>query len=390
MWKIMTGKSMGRALAGAFIAAFCWGNAAFGATEDAIRVGVIAPLTGGVAMYGSLLRNGVEFCTKIFNAAGGVAGRRIELVIYDDKGDPTEALTAYNKLVTADEVAAFIGPVTSAPTFGVAEASAADNIPGITGTATHPDVTSYGKNYFRACFEDPFQGGTMARFAAEKLGAKTAAVIYNVSDAYSTGLYNAFSTSAAGVGLRVVAAESYTTDDVDFNAQLTRIAELAPDVLFLPDYYNRVYLLSSQARKAGITATFLGVDGADGILEIEGADVSVFEGLHFANHYFSDDPSPLVQDFRKNYEAEFGAIPNSLAALGYDAALILFDAIKKAAADGVTIGATPESYQAIIDKMAATDLDCVTGHISFRNNNPVKEVAITKIEGGAYSFAAKY
>jgi branched-chain amino acid transport system substrate-binding protein len=381
---------MGRILAVAFVATFCWGNAAFGAAGEAIKVGVIAPLTGGVSMYGSLLRNGVEFYTKIFNNAGGVDGRKIELVIYDDKGDPTEALNAYNKLVTADEVAAFIGPVTSAPTFGVAEASAVDNIPGITGTATHPDVTSYGKNYFRACFEDPFQGGTMARFSAGALGAKTAAVIYNVSDAYSTGLYNAFNASAAEIGLKVVAAESYTTDDVDFNAQLTRIAELAPDVLFLPDYYNRVYLLCSQARKAGITATFLGVDGADGILEIEGADISVFEGLHFANHYFSDDPSPLVQDFRKNYEADFGTIPNSLAALGYDAALILFDAIKKAAADGVEIGATPESYQAIIDKMAATNLDCVTGHIAFKDNNPVKEVAITKIQGGAYSFAAKY
>ena len=366
----------------------CWGSAAFGA--EPIKIGLIAPFTGGVAMYGNLLKNGVEFYTKVFNDAGGVNGRKIQLIPYDDKGDPTEALNAYNKLVTADEVAAFIGPVTSSPTFGVAEASAGDNIPGITGTATHPDVTSYGKNYFRACFEDPFQGGTIAKFSAEKLGAKKAAVIYNVSDAYSTGLYNAFNASAIEAGLEVVAAESYTTDDVDFNAQLTRIAALAPDVLFIPDYYNRVYLISSQARKAGITATFLGVDGADGILEIEGADISVFEGLHFANHYFSGDPSPLVQDFRKNYEAVYGSTPNALAALGYDSAFILFEAIKKAAADGVEIGATPESYQAIIDKMAATDLDAVTGHMTFKNNNPVKEVSIIKIEKGAYSFAEKY
>ncbi|MDR2179764.1 MAG: ABC transporter substrate-binding protein [Synergistaceae bacterium] len=370
------------------VLSLCWGGSAFGA--EPIKIGLIAPLTGGVAMYGNLLKNGVELYTKVVNGAGGINGRKIELVPYDDKGDPTEALNAYNKLVTADEVAAFIGPVTSSPTFGVAEASAGDNIPGITGTATHPDVTSYGKNYFRACFEDPFQGGTMARFAAEKLRAKKAAVIYNVSDAYSTGLYHAFSASAAEAKLEVVAAESYTTDDVDFNAQLTRIAAFAPDVLFIPDYYNRVYLISSQARKAGITATLLGVDGADGILEIEGADISVFEGLHFANHYFSGDPSPRVQDFRKNYEANYGSTPNALAALGYDAAFILFEAIKKAAADGVEIGATPESYQAIIDKMAATDLDAVTGHMTFKNNNPVKEVSIIKIEKGAYTFAIKY
>ncbi|MDR1622581.1 MAG: ABC transporter substrate-binding protein [Synergistaceae bacterium] len=370
------------------VLSLCCGSLAFGA--EPIKIGIIAPLTGGVAMYGIQAKNGAELYTKTFNAAGGAGGRKIELVIYDDKGDPTEALNAYNKLVTADEVAALIGPVTSSPTFGVAEASASDNIPGITGTATHPDVTTYGKNYFRACFEDPFQGGTMAKFAAAKLSAKKAAVIYNVSDAYSTGLYNAFNASAAEVGLEVAAAESYATDDVDFNAQLTRIAALAPDVLFIPDYYNKVYLISSQARKAGITATFLGVDGADGILAIEGADTSVFEGLHFANHYFSGDPSPLVQDFRKNYEADYGSTPSSLAALGYDAAFILLEAIKKAAADGVEIGATPESYQAVIDKMAATDLDAVTGHMTFKNNNPVKEVSIIKIEKGAYAFAEKY
>jgi branched-chain amino acid transport system substrate-binding protein len=198
--------------------ALCMSGAAFAAAGAPIKVGVIAPLTGGVAVYGIAAKNGAELYAKIFNAAGGANGRPIELVIYDDKGDPTEALNAYNKLVTADEVAAFIGPVTSAPTFGVAEASVNDNIPGITGTATHPDVTTYGKNYFRACFEDPFQGGTMARFAFDRLGAKTAAVIYNVSDAYSTGLYQAFDASAKEVGLNVVAAESYTTDDVDFNA----------------------------------------------------------------------------------------------------------------------------------------------------------------------------
>jgi branched-chain amino acid transport system substrate-binding protein len=251
-------------------------------------------------------------------------------------------------------------------------------------------VTKYGKNYFRACFEDPFQGGTMARFAFEQLKAKTAAVIYNVSDAYSTGLYNAFISSAEKAGLKIVGVESYAADDIDFNAQLTSIASLAPDVIFLPDYYNKVYLICSQARKAGIKSTFLGVDGTDGVLEIEGADTSVFDGLYFANHYFSDDPSKIVQDFRKGYEADYGITPNSLAALGYDAALILFDAIAKASKDGVEIGATPESYKAIIDKIAATDLDCVTGHITFVNNNPVKEVSIIKIQGGAYTFEGKY
>ncbi|MDR3279851.1 MAG: ABC transporter substrate-binding protein [Synergistaceae bacterium] len=384
---------MKRLLVFALVLSLCMGLGVFAASPGeaaTIKIGVIAPLTGGVAVYGVACKNGAELYTKELNAAGGIKGQQIELIIYDDKGDPTEALNAYNKLVTADEVAAIIGPVTSSPTFGVAEASVADNVPGITGTATHPDVTSYGKNYFRACFEDPFQGGTMARFAADKLSAKTAAVLYNVSDAYSTGLYNAFKAAADDAGLKIVGVESYAKDDVDFNAQLTSIAALKPDVLFLPDYYNTVYLICSQAKKAGITSTFLGVDGTDGVLEIEGADASVFNGLHFANHYFSDDPSDLVQNFRKNYEAEYGIAPNSFVALGYDSAMILFAAISKAIDDGITIGATPESYQAIIDRMAATDINAVTGHITFKDNNPIKEVSIIKIEDGKYAFAGKY
>jgi branched-chain amino acid transport system substrate-binding protein len=299
-------------------------------------------------------------------------------------------LNAYNRLTTADEVVAFIGPVTSGPTFGVAEASAADNIPGISATASHPDVTKYGNHYFRTSFEDPFQGSAMARFAQDKLSAKTAAVLYNISDAYSTGLYESFAAVAAEVGLQVVAAESYTTDDVDFNAQLINIAKLAPDILFLPDYYNRVYLIASQAKKAGIAATFLGVDGTDGVLDIEGADVTVFDGMFFANPYFAGDPSEIVQNFIKDYEAGYGVAPNLFAALGYDTAIVLYDAIAKAVADGVEVGATPESYQAIIDKMAATDLGGVTGHITFENNNPVKEINIIRIQDGAYHFAGQY
>ena len=370
--------------------ALCLGGTAFAGDASAIKVGVIAPLTGGVAVYGTAVKNGVELFTKIVNDAGGVKGHKIELVVYDDKGDPTEALNAYNKLVTADEVAAFIGPVTSSPTFGVAQASAADNVPGITASATHPDVTTYGKHFFRSCFEDPFQGGAMARFAYEKLKAKKAAVIYDVTSAYSTGLYNSFKASAEKAGLEIVAAESYSSGDVDFNAQLTKIAGLNPDVLFIPDYYNTVYLICSQAKKAGIKAIPLGVDGSDGVLEIEGADVSVFEGLYFANNYFSNDPADIVQNFRKAYEAQYGAMPNSFAALGYDAAAILCDAIGKAIDSGITVGANDKSYQAIIDNMAATDLDCVTGHISFENNNPVKDISVVKITGGQYTFEEKY
>ena len=381
-------KKMKKIFALVLVFALCASTAAFGA--EPIRIGVIAPLTGPVAVFGIAVRNGIELYTDMFNEAGGIDGRMIELIIYDDRGVPTEALSAYNRLVTADEVAAFIGPVTSGPSFGVAEASAEDNIPGITATATHPDVTSYGNNFFRTCFLDPFQGYSMARFAREVLKAETAAVMYDIGGAYSTGLFNAFVATAAEIGLNVVAIESYGVDDVDFSAQLAVIAGHAPDVLFLPDYYNRLFLIASQARNAGITSTFLGADGTDGVLEIEGVDASVFDGMFFASHYFSGDPSPIVREFFAKYEAAHDIKPNAFAALGFDAAKVLFDAITRAVAAGVEIGPTPESYQAIIDKMAATDIEGVTGRITFdADNNAIKQVTIIKIQDGAYTMEMK-
>ena len=374
----------------ALVLTLCFCGTAFTAVNSTIKIGVIAPLTGPVAVYGIAVKNAVELFTNAVNEAGGIRGHKIELIAYDDKHDPTEALNSYNRLVAADEVAAIIGPVTSSPTFGVAQASAADNFPGITPTATHPDVTTYGNNYFRACFEDPFQGGAMVRFASEVLKARTAAVIYNVSDAYSTGLYNSFKQNAEKVGLEVVAAESYSTDEVDFSVQLSNIAGKNPDVLFIPDYYNTLYLICSQAKRAGIKSIPLGVDGADGILEIEGVDNSIVNGIYFVNHYFKDDPSDIVQNFCKGYEAAYGITPNALGALGYDGAAILYNAIERAIDAGVEIGANEKSYKALIDNMASTSLECVTGHITFENNNPVKDVTVIKIMDGKYTFESKY
>ena len=360
--------------------------------SDSIKVGLIAPLTGNVAVYGNAVKEAVELYTKEFNAAGGVNGKKIKLIVYDDKGDATEAMNAYNKLVNSDKVVAFIGPVTSTPTFGVAQASAKINIPGITGTATHPDVTTYGNNYFRACFEDPFQGGAIATFASDYLKAKSGAIIYNTADSYSTGLMNSITAKSDELGLSIVATEGYAATDVDFNAQLTNIIAQNPDVLFIPDYYNNAYLICKQARELGFTGTFLGVDGTDGILEIEGADTSILEGLYFANHFAADDTSEIVQNFITAYNKEYNATPNALAALGYDAAHILYSAITAVDTAGtVAVGATAESYQAIIDAMQATDLDCVTGHITFdENGNPIKDCTIIEIVNGANKFVAKY
>lgn len=354
------------------------------AAEDTIKIGNIAPETGDVAVYGLAVLNGVQLYVNERNAAGGINGKQIELIHYDDKGDATEAMNAYNKLIYSDEVDALIGPVTSTPTFGVAEASVYDNVPAISATATHPDVTSYGDNFFRACFEDPFQGGTICAFAAKELEAKTAAIIFNNGDSYSIGLKDAFIARAAEENLEIVACESYGTTDVDFKAQLTNILTANPDVLFLPDYYNTVYIICSQARDLGYTGTFLGADGADGLLEIDGADATVLEGMYFPNHYSTQSDSELTQAFIKAYTDEYGVAPNSFAALAYDAAKILCTAIENAENDGATINGE-ESYQAIIDAMFATDIVGATGPITFdENNNPIKEVCIIQITGGEY------
>ncbi|MDD4715184.1 MAG: ABC transporter substrate-binding protein [Oscillospiraceae bacterium] len=367
------------------------GPSAGGSSSGAIKVGVIAPLTGDVAVYGTAVKNAVQLYTDQFNEKGGVDGKKIELVICDDKGDPTEAINAYNKLVSSDQVAAILGPVTSSPTLGVAQLSAKDNIPCISGTATHPDVTKYGKNFFRACFLDPFQGHTMATVAKNDLKATKAAIIYNTSDAYSTGLKDTFTEKAKELGLNIVASEGYAKGDTDFNAQLTNIANAKADVLFIPDYYNTAYLICSQAKKLGYTGTFLGVDGTDGVMEIQGADTSVFDGMYFANHYSAADTSAVVQDFLTAYQKQFNQQPNALAALGYDSAMIMYNAISTAAKKGTDIGANAASYQAIIDAIKATDMDCVTGHITFdANNNPVKQCFITKIAGGKYTLFKKY
>ena len=355
---------------------------AFGAAASAesVKVGLIAPLTGEVAVYGNAVKEAVQLYIDDFNAADHPFD--INLIIYDDKGDPTEAMNAYNKLVYQDDIAVLLGPVTSSPTFGVAEASVDDGIPALTPTATHPDVTTYGDNFFRACFEDPFQGGSMAKFASSELKATTAAIIYNNADTYSIGLRDAFMKTAEEVGLTVTTTEAYGASDIDFRAQLTNIIKTNPDVLFIPYYYNVTYMICSQARELGYTGTFLGVDGTDGVLAIEGADVSVFDGMYFANHYSADSDSPVTQAFIKEYTDKYGATPNALAALGYDGAMIVCDALERVNNDGVKIDGE-SSYEAIIEALRATEVDGVTGHITFdENNNPIKTLSIIQIKDG--------
>ncbi len=350
-------------------------------TGDTIKIGGLAPLTGDVSVYGVPTNNGIKQAVADINAAGGIMGKQVEYIVYDEKGDGTEAVNAYNKLVQNDKVVAIVGDVTSGATLAVAQASVQDNMPLISGTATAEAVTTTGKNVFRACFTDPFQGELMAAYAA-KTGAKTAAVLYNAADDYSSGVAAAFMKAAEAAGVTIVAEEKFQTNDVDFKSQLTTIKGKNPDVLMLPIYAQDLRMVAKQAKDIGITATLMGVDGWDGVLSDANFDASVVEGGFFCSQYSAESTDAALQTFIKNFKENYKEDPNMFSVLGYDAMMIVAKAIEKA-------GSTEP--QKIIDAMAATDYAGLTGNIVFdENRNPVKSAVIMSIKGGAYKYVENF
>lgn len=346
-----------------------------------ILIGGLAPLTGDIAVYGNAVKNAASMAFDEINAAGGVLGKQIEYKVLDEKGDSAEAINAYNRL-TSENIVALLGDVTSKPSIAVAELAAEDGLPMLTPTASHPDVTKPGDNIFRVCFLDPFQGAAMATFAADSLGAKTVAVLYNTSDDYSQGLAASFQAQAESLGLTVVNYEGYGADDKDFKAQLTKIASSNPDALFIPDYYAKDALIATQAREAGITVPILGADGWDGVLTaVDASNISVLNDVYFSNHYSVQDTSEKVSTFVKNYTAKFGEAPNALAALGYDAAYML--------AQAITTADSTDSDK-IVAALAGIKYEGVTGTIQYAGSgDPVKSVTIIRIVDGEYNFFDK-
>jgi branched-chain amino acid transport system substrate-binding protein len=340
---------------------------------NAIKVGLVVPLTGDVKTFGESARNGTMLAIEEVNAAGGINGKKIEVVATDDKNDPTETGNAGSKLIDMDRVVVIIGSVSSKCSVPLSDKCQSAKIPMITPTSTNPKVTvgedGKRKDYvFRACFIDPFQGTVGARFAIDSLKAKTAAVMYDVGNDYSKGLADYFKAAFEKDGGRVVAFESYAKDDVDFSALLTKVKQFSPDVLFIPDYYNKVGLIAKQARQLGVTATFLGGDGWDSpeMAKIAGDAIN---GGYFTNHYSPDDPRSEVQEWVKRYQAKYGQKPDALATLGYDAALLLIQALKNAP------DAKPDEIKAAL--AAIKDFTCVSGKITFDEwGNPIKSAAV--------------
>lgn len=358
-------------------------GAASGASGDVIKIGGLAPLTGAVSVYGNATNNGIKIAVDEINAAGGVLGKKIKYICYDEKGDATEAVNAYNKLVQNDEVVALVGDVTSTPTLAVAQQAIQDGLPMITATGTAEAITQTGDNIFRACFTDPFQGELMANYASKKLNAKTAAIIYNMADDYSLGLMETFEKTAKELGLKIVAKESYTTNDVDFKSQLTKIAAQKPDVFFVPVYAQDLALIAVQAQQIGVKAKMLGADGWDGVLEkIDKSNVGALDGSFFSSQYSAESDDPALKKFLATYKEKNKTEANMFSVLGYDAMKMMAQAITEA-------GSTDS--QAIVEKLAAIDYNGLTGNIKFdKDRNPIKQAAITTIQGGKNKFVEFY
>ena len=363
------------------------------ASGDTIKIGLLANTSGSDAMYGNAVKNGVMLYIDKVNAEGGVNGKQIEVIAYDEKGDATEAMTAFNRLVD-DGVTAVIGSVLTAPTIAVADLTYEINMPQITASATAAGVTvldpedpdsEIRTNVFRSCFIDPFQGEKMAEYAKEKLGASTAAVIFETGNDYSEGLKDAFVAKCEELGITVTSAQAYSAGDKDFKAQMTTIASENPDVIFSPNYYEDDAMIVTQAREVGVTGTFLGGDGWGSVKNYASAED--LEGSVYCSGY-APGSSDLVKQFEADYTAAYNEdVPNMFAPLGYDAALILVSALQAAEDAGLTAG-TDEYKQAVIDAMAATDgLEGITGTYAFDEfNNPIKSAAMIKLEGGEEVF----
>ena len=361
------------------------GGAAKPETKD-IKIGGNLELTGGVATFGQSTANGIKLAIKEINAAGGVLGKQLTFIVADNKSEPSESTNAITKLITQDKVVTVLGAVASSNTLAASQVAHDNKVPFISTTSTNPKVTVDGgkvRDYaFRACFIDPFQGTVMANFASKSLKAKTAAVYIDNSSDYSKGLAQFFEESFIKNGGKIVAKEAFLQKDQDFKATLTKLKASNPEVIFIPGYYEEVGKIVKQARELGITQPLLGGDGWDSPKLVEIAGAASLEKGYFSNHYSPEDKDPRVVKFVESYKKEYGQVPDAMAALGYDAALMAADAIKRA---------NSTEPGKIKDALAQTkDLQVVTGLINLdSNHNPIKSAVVIEMKEGKQVFKEK-
>ncbi|MEH7375920.1 ABC transporter substrate-binding protein [Neobacillus sp. C211] len=359
-----------------------------GSDSKTIKVGVNLELSGGVASYGESLENGIDIAVDEINKAGGVKGKKLEIIKVDNKSEAAEATNGAIKLTSQDKVTAIIGAATSGDT--VAQAQIANDTKTIllTPSGTSPNVT-VGDNgklnefVFRTSFIDPFQGIVAANFATKELNLKNAAIFADSASDYAKGLAASFKETYEKAGGKVVAEEAYVAKDTDFRATLTRIKAKNPEFIFIPGYYEEVGLIVKQAREMGITVPLMGADGWDSpkLVELAGADA--LNNTFITNHYTSEDPDKNIQKFVTTYKEKFnGESPNAFNALGYDTVYLLADAIERAGGTDTT------KIKEALEK--TKDLSRITGKITIdKDHNPIKSATVLEYKDGKQVFNTK-
>ncbi|AKU93080.1 ABC transporter substrate-binding protein [Vulgatibacter incomptus] len=342
-------------------------------------IGEVSSLTGQEATFGTSTHNGVLLAVQEINEAGGINGKKIRVITYDDQGKPTEAAAAATRLIVQDKVHLLFGEVASARSLAMAPIAQGKKVPMLTHASTNPKVTEDKDYVFRTCFIDPFQGAVMARFARDTLKASKVAVLRDVRNDYSVGLANFFVEAFEKSGGQILVDQSFSAGDIDFKAQLTAIRATNPEAIYVPGYYTDVGLIARQARELGITVPLLGGDGWDSgkLTEIAG---DALDGSYFSNHYSLDNPDPRIQKFLKTYQAKFGMVSDAMSALAYEAIYLAADAARRASS---TEGA------ALRDALAATkDFPGITGTITIDSErNAMKPAVIVAIKGQKWVYA---
>ena len=351
---------------------------------DTIKVGANFELTGNVANYGNATIEGLQLAIDEANEAGGINGKKIELVSVDDKSEAAESINAATKLIADDDVKVIVGPATTGLVLAETQTATDAKVPIIAPCATSPEATVENgkvKPYvFRSCFIDPQQGEVMATFAAKELKAKTAVIYVDNSSDYSKNLAKVFKEKFEAAGGKVVMEEAFLQKDQDFKATLTKLKTANADVMFVPAYYEEVGKIVKQAREMGINSAILGTDGWDDtkVVDIAGADA--LNNTFFSTHYSEKDAE--VQGFIEAYKKKYNRAPNVFAALGYDAGKMLVDALKRAGS-----GDTEKIREAL---EATKDLKVGTGTISMdKNHNPIKTAVILEMKNGEKELKAK-
>ncbi|MBI2252205.1 MAG: ABC transporter substrate-binding protein [Armatimonadetes bacterium] len=346
---------------------------------DFIKVGAYMPLTGDFSTFGESTVRGINIAINEINRSGGLLGKKIKLIIEDTMCKPDGAAQAVQKLISQDKVLVVLGEIASSNSLAAAPICQRSRVPMISPSSTNPKVTEVGDYIFRVCFIDTFQGEVMAKFAAGILKAKTAVLLIDNSSDYSKGLSDFFKKNFLKLGGKVIAAEFYMQGDKDFTGQLTKIKALKPDVIFIPGYYNEAGLIAQQARQLGITQPLLGGDGWDSpkLIEIGGTAI---ENSYFSNHYNVEGGTPEVKKYVDAYKSKYNITPDSLSALGYDAAMIMADAIKRAG---------KLDSKLIRDALAATkNFPGLTGNITIdKQRNAKKSAVVLMVKNGKLKYS---